>query len=121
MLERTRDQPEHALALEASDTVIARDVEAAVDAALGASTVGTGLVIVVNRDFDGYFAEIARGLASVSVGHKNVVKIAVVTEADRMDEAKLISWSASAVPIRLFPAAERHAAYAWADAARRGE
>jgi len=121
MLERTQDQPEHALALEASGTVMARDVEQAIDAALGAATVATGLVIVISRDFDGYFAELARGLATVAVAHKNIVRIAVVTEADRMDEARLNAWGASAVPVRLFAVNERRAAYDWADAARRGE
>ncbi len=121
MLERSQKQPEHALALEASGTVIARDVESAVDGAVGASSAGTGLVIVVSQDFDGYFAEVARGLANVAVAHKNVVRIAVVTEADQMDEAKLVGWNTSAVPIRLFSTQELSAAYAWADAARRGE
>jgi hypothetical protein len=121
MLERLQDPPEHALALEASGTIMASDIEAAADAALGASTVGTGLVIVIGRDFDGYLAELARGLANVSLAHKNIVRIAVVTDADRMDEAKLSGWSASAVPVRLFAASERRAAYNWADAARRGE
>jgi hypothetical protein len=121
MLSRLKDQPEHALALSASGTVLARDVEAAVDAALGTGTVGTGLVVVVDEDFDGYFAEVARGLATVSVAHKNIVRIAVVMDSGRLDEAKLGEWSLSAVPVRLFSADERPAAYAWADAVRRGE
>ncbi len=80
MLERMQDAPEHALALKASGTVMARDVEAAVSAALGESTVGTGLVVVIDPDFDGYFAELARGLTTVSLAHRNIVRIAVVTE-----------------------------------------
>jgi hypothetical protein len=121
MLERVKDAPSHALALEASGTVMARDVEQAVEAALEPTSAATGLVIVISRDFDGYLAELARGLANVAVAHKSIVRIAVVTEADRMDEAQLGGWSASAVPIRLFAANERRAAYDWADAARRGE
>ncbi len=121
MLERMQDAPEHALALKASGTVMARDVEAAVDSALGASTVGIGLVVVVDPDFDGYFAELARGLATVSLAHKNVVRIAVVTDADQMEEAKLSGFSDSAVTVRLYAATERRAAYDWADATRRGE
>ena len=121
MLERMKDQPAHALALEASGTVMARDVEAAVEAALGPTGAPTGLVIVISRDFDGYLAELARGLANVSVAHRSIVRIAVVTDADRMDEAKLKPWSASAVPIRFFSAEERRDACDWADAAGRGD
>ncbi|MGO9423444.1 STAS/SEC14 domain-containing protein [Roseiarcus sp.] len=121
MLERMQETPQHALALKASGTVMARDVEAAIEAALGSTTAATGLVVVVDRDFDGYFAELSRGLATVALAHKNMVRIAVVTEADRMDEAKLCGWSASPVPIRLFAANERRAAYDWADGVRRGE
>ena len=88
---------------------------------LASSTVGIGLVVVIDPDFDGYFAELARGLTTVSLAHKNVVRIAVVTEADRMDEAKISGFSVSAVPIRLYAAADRKTAYDWADATRRGE
>jgi hypothetical protein len=121
MLERMQDSPEHALALKASGTVMARDVEAAVDSALGASAVGTGLVIVIDPDFDGYLAELARGLTTVSVAHKNVVRIAVVGNADQIEEAKLSGFSDSAVTIRLYDSSDRRAAYDWADATRRGE
>ena len=121
MLERMKDAPEHGLALEASGTVMARDVQAAAEAALGPASAATGLVIVISRDFDGYLAEVARGLANVSVAHKAIVRIAVVTDADPMGEAKLNPWSGSAVPIRLFSAEERRAACAWADAAGRGD
>jgi len=121
MLERMKDSSAHPLALEASGTVVARDVEVAVETALDPASAATGLVIVISRDFDGYLAELARGLANVSLAHKAIVRIAVVTDADLLDEARLNSWSASAVPIRLFAAEERAEAFAWADAARRGE
>ena len=121
MLERLQDPPDHALALKASGTVMARDVEAAVDAALGSPTAPTGVVVVIDHDFDGYLAELARGLANVALGHKNVVRMAVVMEPYLLAEAKLNAWTASPVPIRLFALDERAAAYNWADAARRGE
>jgi hypothetical protein len=120
MLERLQD-PEHALALKASGTVMARDVEAAIDAALGSPTAPMGLVLVIDPDFDGYFAEIARGLANVALAHRNIVRIAVVTEPTQLAEAKLNAWTDSPVTIRLFSAEDLRAAYAWADAARRGE
>ena len=121
MLERLQDAPAHTLALKASGTIQARDIESAIAAALGPSDAATGLVVVIDRDFDGYFAELARGLSHVSLAHKNLVRVAVVTEADRMDEAKLSGFDAPAVPIRLFAANDRRAAYDWAAAARRGE
>ena len=39
----------------------ARDVEAAIDATVGEAA--TGLVVIIAPDFDGDFAELARGLA----------------------------------------------------------
>ena len=120
MLEPMEDAPAHILALRASGTVMAGDVEKAIEAAL-APTASTGLVVVIDREFDGYFAELARGLKHASLAHKNLVKVAVVTEADRMDEAKLGGFDGPAVPIRLFAANDRRGAYDWAAAARRGE
>jgi hypothetical protein len=121
MLQRVQDAPAHTLALRASGTVMARDVEAAIEAALGQTGASTGLVIVIDPDFDGYFAELARGLANAALAHKSLVKLAVVTDADRMDEAKLSGFEVSAVPVRLFDAADQRGALEWAAAARRGE
>jgi hypothetical protein len=121
MLERVQDAPPHTLALQASGTVMARDVEAAIEAALGQSGAATGLVIVIDPEFDGYFAEVARGLTSASLAHKSLVKLAVVTDTNRMDEARLSGFDVSAVPVRLFDAADQRAAMEWAEAARRGE
>ena len=121
MLERLQDAPAHAVALKASGTVLARDVESALAAALGPSNAATGLVVVIDRDFDGYLAELARGLSQASLAHKTLVRVAVVTEADRMEETRLGGFDVAAVPIRLFAANDRRAAYDWAAAARRGE
>ena len=121
MLERIQDAPAHTLALKASGTVMARDIEAALEAAIGPSSAASGLVVVIDRDFDGYFAELARGLANVALAHRALVKLAVVADSDRMDEARLSGFSASAVPVRLFAAADRSLAFDWAAGARRGE
>jgi hypothetical protein len=121
MLERLAHAPADALALRASGTITAQDVEGAIQAALGQSDAATGLVIVVDRDFDGDFAELARGLASASLAHKSLVKVAVVADADQMEEARLSDFEASAVPVRLFSEADEKAALDWAAAARRGE
>jgi len=111
MLQRMQNAPAHTLALKASGMIMARDVEAAIEAALGSTNAATGLVIVIERQFDGYFAELSRGLANASAARKNLARIAVVTEADRMDEAKLGGLDVSADPIRLF--ADLPAAYDW--------
>jgi len=121
MLERVQDAPAHSLALRASGTVMAQDVEAAIEAALGRSEAATGLVIVIDPDFDGYFAELARGLTNASLAHKSLVKLAIVTGAERMDEARLSGFEASPVPVRLFAEADEKAALEWSAAARRGE
>ena len=121
MLERIQDAPAQTLALKASGTIMARDIEAAIEAALGPSSAATGLVVVIDRDFDGYMAELARGLANAALAHRSLVKLAVVTDADRMDEASLSGFSTSAVPIRLFATADRNLALDWAAGARRGE
>ena len=116
MLEPMHDAPAQALALKASGTITAGDVEKAIEGALASSSAATGLVVVIDRDFDGYFAELARGLKHASLAHKNLVRLAVVTEADRMDEAQLSGFDIAAVPIRLFTANDRRAAYDWAAA-----
>ena len=121
MLERVQDAPVHTFALRASDTVMAREVEAAIDAVLGQSEAATGLVMILAPDFEGYFAELARGLASAALGHKSLVKLAVVTDPERMDEARGSDFEASPVPIRLFARADEKGALEWAAAARRGE
>jgi hypothetical protein len=121
MLERVQDAPAQTLALSASGTVLARDIEAAIEAALGQTEAATGLVIVIDPDFGGYFAELARGLANASLAHKSLVKLAVVTDADRMEEARLSGFEVSAVPVRLFASTDQRAALDWAAAARRGE
>jgi hypothetical protein len=119
MLERVHEGPAQTLALRASGAVAAQDVEAAISAAMGATA--TGLVVIIAPDFDGDFAELARGLASSALAHKSLVKLAVVVDPDRMDGATLNSFKASPVRIRQFARADERAALEWAAAARRGE
>ena len=121
MLERVQNGPAQALALRASGTVMARDIETAIETALGQSQAAIGLVIVIDPDFDGYFAEMARGLANASLAHRSLVKLAVVTDPERMDEATLSGFETSPVPVRLFAEADETGALDWAAAARRGE
>jgi hypothetical protein len=119
MLERVQDAPAQTLALRASGTVMAGDVTAAIEAALGSAA--TGLVMIIDPDFDGDFAEMARGLASAALAHKSLVKLAVVIDPEQMDGATLNSFEASPVNIRQFASADTNAALEWAATARRGE
>jgi hypothetical protein len=119
MLERVLDAPDQTLALRAGGRVAARDIEAAISAGLSESA--TGLVIVINPDFDGDFAELARGLATSALAHKSLVKLAVVVDPEQMDGARLNSFEASPVRIRQFAHADANSALEWAAAARRGE
>jgi hypothetical protein len=118
MLERVQDGPAQTLALRASGAVVARDVEAAISAAVGEAA--TGLVVIIAPDF-GDFAELARGLATSALAHKSLVKLAVVVDPEQMDGATLNSFEASPVHIRQFARADQSAALEWAAAARRGE
>jgi hypothetical protein len=118
MLERVQDGPAQTLALRASGAVAARDVEAAISAAVGEAA--TGLVVIIAPDF-GDFAELARGLATSALAHKSLVKLAVVVDPEQMDGVTLNSFEASPVHIRQFARADQSAALEWAAAARRGE
>ena len=119
MLERVHEGPAQTLALRASGVVAARDVEAAISASMGGAA--TGLVVIIAPDFDGDFAELARGLASSALAHRSLVKLAVVVDPEQMDGATLNSFKASPVRIRQFARADENAALEWAAAARRGE
>jgi hypothetical protein len=119
MLERMQDAPAQTLALRATGTVMGQDVGAALDAAL--SEAATGLVIIIDPDFDGYFAELARGLANAALAHKSLVKLALVADPGKMDEARLTDFEASPVPVRLFAREDEKGALEWAATVRRGE
>jgi DNA-binding LacI/PurR family transcriptional regulator len=119
MLERVHDAPAQTVALRASGTVMAGDIEVAIGAALGEAA--TGLVMIIDPNFEGYFAEMARGLASAALAHKSLVKLAVVTDPERMDEARRTDFEASPVPIRLVARTDQKGAFEWAATARRGE
>ena len=122
MLERLQQAPDLIVGLRASGAVAAREVEEAIGPLAGrAGSAPAGLVIVVDRDYDGYYAELARGLTTASLAHRSLVRLAVVTEAERMEEARVSGFDLSAVPVRFFPTADLRAALDWAAASRRGE
>ena len=116
MLERLSNTPKEIIALRATGTVIAPDVEkslANLPGSGGAIDV-KGLAVVVDRDFDGYFDELARGMAHASSARKSLERLAVVAAADRMEEARLSGFGGTAAKVRLIATADRAAAFAWA-------
>src|ERR1700722_17829728 len=112
MLERVHEGPAQTLALRASGAIAAQDVEAAINAAMGAAA--TGLVVIIAPDFGGDFAELARGLASSALAHKSLVKLAGVVGPEKMDGAALKQLRAFPGPIRQFARADENAALEWA-------
>lgn len=75
MLERVQDAPAQTLALRASGIVMAGDVTAAIEGALGSAA--TALVVIIDPEFDGDFAEMARGLATSALVHKSLGRVLI--------------------------------------------
>ncbi|MCA0425007.1 MAG: hypothetical protein LCH61_17120 [Proteobacteria bacterium] len=93
----------------ANGTVMAADVEALYTDAPARS------MIVVDPDFDGYMAELSRGLNTILARTgTGVKKIAVILNADSLDEAELGGLSTNGASLRAFPRGETQAALAWA-------
>lgn len=122
MLERLQEAPDRIVGLRASGAVTAQDVEETIGSLddPGQSAPG-GLVVVVDRDFAGNFAELAQGLTNASLARRSLVRVALVTEPDELDEARTSGFDRAPVPIRLFAAPDLRAALDWAAAPRRGE
>ena len=74
MLERLQEAPDRIVGLRASGAVTARDVEETIGSLddPGQSAPG-GLVVVVDRDFAGNFAELAQGLTNASLARRSLV------------------------------------------------
>lgn len=89
-------------------TVMAADVEALYTDAPARS------MIVVDADFDGYMAELARGLQTVA-GRAGAAtqRIAVIVNADVLDEAELGGLTPDGTTLRAFSRADTAAALAW--------
>ena len=108
MLERVQDAPAQTLALRASGTVMARGCRGGDRGGAGSIEAATGLVMIIAPDFDGYFAELARGLASAALAHKSLVKLARRDATPSgWSDARGSDFEASPVPIRLVPASRR--------------
>jgi hypothetical protein len=116
VVERIVDAPDQFIGLSASGTAMERDVVQAMALLTGArGSKAAGLAVGVDHDFDGCFAELARVLTSAGEA-KSLLKIAVVTEADRMEEARPSGFDRAGAPVRLFSMADRRAAFDWASA-----
>ena len=101
MLERVQDAPAQTLALRASDTVMAREVEAAIDAVAGSIRGGDRPRHDSRSGFRGVFRRIgARAWRAPHLGHKSLVKLAVVTDPRADGRSQGPRFEASPVPIR---------------------
>jgi hypothetical protein len=122
MLERLQEGPNRIVGLRATGAVTARNVEEAIGSIEEPGpSVAVGLVIVADRDFDGNFAELAQGLTSAAIACRSLVRLALVTEPEELEEARTRGFDREPVPVRLFAAADLRAALDWAAAAPRGE
>ena len=117
MLEPVGNLPENIRGLRAIGTVIESDVTEAV-ACAGKSKSGLsdkcGLVIFVAADFDGYLAELIRGLeAGAARDCPPFTRWALVVRDDVMDEVSQYGSFAVDNNFRAFPDSERRNALAW--------
>jgi len=104
MLTRLEGQPEELIRLRASGTVLATDVSLA----MRDLPARAHLIVVLDPDFDGYLAEISRGLAAA-----DCARCALIVPDDMLVEARI---HADTETFRTFPASERGKATMWAAA-----
>ena len=102
MLTRLEGLPEELVRLHASGTVVATDVSLA----MRDLPAQAHMVVVLDPDFDGYLAEISRGLAG-----SDCARCALIVPDDMIEEARI---HADTDRFRIFPASERGKATMWA-------
>jgi hypothetical protein len=113
MLEPLTDLPAGVCGLRALGTVVAADVAAAIAGAAAASGHATtkGLVVVIDPDFDGYLAELVRGLATAAAAPAPAfARFALIAPDGVVSEARAHGADAP----RIFPASQRADALAFA-------
>lgn len=114
MLEPLSDAPAGACVLRANGTVIASDVaEAFAKAQAAPGRDGTaGFVIAIDPDFDGYLAELARGLtAAAAAPRPPFTRFALVAPDGMVSEARRLGGAGA---VKIFPASEKTAAFSYA-------
>jgi len=104
MLTTLKGLPESLVGLSAGGTVLAGDIEMVTQDL----SPGTRLVIVVEPTFDGYLAELSRGLAK-----GGCERCALIVPDDMLDEARIHPESDR---FRIFPNSRRMTAFDWASA-----
>jgi len=117
MFEPGGELPNGVLALRASGTVIAQDVPEAVALLAGTrpELKERGLVVFVGPDFDGYLAELVRGLEEEAAkGNAPFARWALVVEDDKMGEVHQFGRFAAEGNFRVFQESVRQSALEWA-------
>ncbi|MGJ0505970.1 MAG: hypothetical protein ACR652_02300 [Methylocystis sp.] len=108
MLESLAETPPGVRGLRATGVVVAADVAQALAAAQ--PDAAAGLVVVIDPDFDGYLAELMRGLAAAAAAPAPAfARVALVAPDDMLAEA-----GRHGGEVRLFPASRRAEALAYA-------
>ena len=114
MFEPLGELPEGLSGLRASGTIVERDVTEAVASAAKAmqGSKGRGLVVIVGPDFDGYLAELVRGLAK-EAAVAPFARYALVVKDDELDEVRQYGCF-GADNLRVFGERARQSAIEWA-------
>jgi hypothetical protein len=115
VLEPMTGLPDGIAGLKAFGTVVEQDVPQAVAlvAADRRAPARTGLAVFVARDFDGYLAELLRGLENAAGGDAPFARWALIVGDDEIGEADLYGKSLAGEKLRVFPDSERQTALEW--------
>jgi hypothetical protein len=114
MLEPLTDLPAGVVGLRAIGTVLAEDVAAAITAAAAAPghAPTKGMVVLIDPDFDGYLAELVRGLATAAVAPAPAfARFALIAPDGVVSEARSHGGDFA---MRIFPASRHAEALAFA-------
>jgi hypothetical protein len=114
VLEPVAGLPKGVAGLMALGTVVEHDVPQAVALVGGAGSATPGLAVFVARDFDGYLAELLRGLEKTAEdGDAPFARWALILRDDEIGEADLYGKSLAGGKLRVFRDSERQAALGW--------
>ena len=116
MFEPVREVPKGVTGLRATGTVIEQDVKEAV-ALAAAATQGSkshGLVVFVGLDFDGYLAELVRGLKNEAAENSApFARWALVVKDDLIEEVRQYGSFTKDSHLRVFTESARPSALEW--------
>lgn len=119
MITMQNGTPDNLLALSVAGTVVAGDVDRIFEAWLNGRETKAGrdrLVLEVDRDFDGYDAEIVHAVSHFNAARRRFERIAVIADANFSDFAREELARVYCGALRFFPVSDAGAGFAWASA-----